>query len=63
MAQGLNLEVIAEGVETDIQFAYLRNYGCKQFQGYLFSKPVPIDEFEALLGKTDWQGISASGPG
>lgn len=59
MAQGLNLEVIAEGVETDIQFAYLRNYGCKQFQGYLFSKPVPIGEFEALLGKTDWQSMSA----
>ncbi len=59
MAYGLNLEVIAEGVETDIQFAYLRNYGCKQFQGYLFSKPVPIGEFEALLGKTDWQCRSA----
>lgn len=51
MAQGLNLEVIAEGVETDIQVAYLRNYGCKNFQGYLFGKPVPIEQFEAgLLG-------------
>ncbi len=49
MARGLNLDVIAEGVESDGQMAHLINYGCHHFQGYLFSKPVPIEEFEALL--------------
>jgi diguanylate cyclase (GGDEF)-like protein/PAS domain S-box-containing protein len=51
MAKSLNLEVIAEGVENDDQLANLTNYGCKYFQGYLFGKPLPIDEFEALLSK------------
>ncbi len=49
MARGLNIDVIAEGVETDSQLAYLRNYGCNHFQGYLFGRPTPINEFEALL--------------
>ncbi len=49
MAHNLNLDVIAEGVETEEQRQYLFNAGCSHFQGYLFSKPVPIDQFEALL--------------
>ncbi|WP_081439402.1 EAL domain-containing protein [Methylotenera versatilis] len=49
MARGLNIDVIAEGVETDNQLAYLRNYGCNHFQGYLFGRPAPINEFETLL--------------
>jgi EAL domain-containing protein (putative c-di-GMP-specific phosphodiesterase class I) len=49
MAQGLNLNVIAEGVETEDQRQILLSNGCTHFQGYLFSKPVPIEEFEALL--------------
>lgn len=51
MAQSLKLEVIAEGVETDEQKQLLINKGCRHFQGYLFGKPIPIDEFEALLSK------------
>jgi diguanylate cyclase (GGDEF)-like protein/PAS domain S-box-containing protein len=49
MARGLNLDVIAEGVETDDQRQFLQNAGCSQFQGYLFGKPVPIEQFEAQL--------------
>jgi EAL domain-containing protein (putative c-di-GMP-specific phosphodiesterase class I) len=49
MAQSLNLEVIAEGVETEEQRQFLLNSGCTQYQGFLFSKPVPIEQFEALL--------------
>jgi diguanylate cyclase (GGDEF)-like protein/PAS domain S-box-containing protein len=49
MAQNLNLDVIAEGVETDEQRQILFDMGCIHYQGYLFGKPVPIGEFEALL--------------
>lgn len=49
MAHSLNLDVIAEGVETDGQKQFLIDTGCSQFQGYLFGKPVPIEKFEATL--------------
>jgi len=49
MAHGLNLDVIAEGVETAQQRQLLLEKGCSHFQGYLFSKPVPIEQFAALL--------------
>ena len=49
MAQSLNLSVIAEGVETKEQRQFLLEKGCTHYQGYLFSKPVPIEQFEALL--------------
>jgi two-component system CheB/CheR fusion protein len=49
MARNLGLKVVAEGVETEEQRVFLEQHGCLIYQGYLFSKPVPIDEFEALL--------------
>jgi EAL domain-containing protein (putative c-di-GMP-specific phosphodiesterase class I) len=49
MAHGLNLNVIAEGVETEEQRLFLEHAGCIHYQGYLFSKPVPIFQFEKLL--------------
>ncbi|MBI5438451.1 MAG: EAL domain-containing protein [Nitrosomonadales bacterium] len=49
MAQSLNLNVIAEGVETEEQRQLLLNKGCAIYQGYLFGRPVPIEQFEALL--------------
>lgn len=49
MAQTLNLNVIAEGVETEQQHILLQNNGCNTFQGYLFARPVAIDEFEERL--------------
>ena len=51
MAHGLGIKVIAEGVETTEQRQLLLDKGCMHYQGYLFSKPVPIDKFEALLGR------------
>ena len=51
MAHNFRLSVIAEGVETEAQLAFLRQHGCMMYQGYLFSKPVPIEDFEVLQGK------------
>jgi len=50
MANNLGLEVIAEGVETTAQREFLERHGCPLCQGYLFSKPLPISDFENLLG-------------
>jgi len=49
MARSLGLGVIAEGVETEEQRQRLLNKGCTNYQGYLFSQPVPIEKFETLL--------------
>jgi len=43
------MRVIAEGVETEAQMAFLREYHCDEIQGYHFSKPVPPKELEALV--------------
>ena len=51
MAHSLGLNVIAEVVENEEQRQYLISQACTSFQGYLFSKPVPIDEFECLLSQ------------
>jgi EAL domain-containing protein (putative c-di-GMP-specific phosphodiesterase class I) len=49
LAHNFDLDVIAEGVETEDHWTCLQQYGCKSFQGYLFSKPLPLEGFEALL--------------
>jgi len=51
MTHNFGMQVIAEGVETEQQLALLREYGCLSYQGYLFSKPLPVEEFEMLLNK------------
>lgn len=51
MAHKLGLKVVAEGVETEAQRRLLAEAGCDYGQGYLFSRPVPAEEFEALLKK------------
>ena len=49
MAHNLNLNVIAEGVETEEQLKFLLDKGCTHYQGYLFGKPMPIEQFEERL--------------
>jgi EAL domain-containing protein (putative c-di-GMP-specific phosphodiesterase class I) len=48
MANNLGMEVIAEGVETETQRTFLEQHDCQVCQGYLFSKPIPIEQFESL---------------
>lgn len=45
----MGLSVIAEGVETEAQKGFLTSLGCKAFQGFLFGRPMPLDEFQALV--------------
>jgi EAL domain-containing protein (putative c-di-GMP-specific phosphodiesterase class I) len=49
LAKSLDLGVFAEGVETEEQRDFLKSHDCNVYQGYLFSKPVPIEHFEALV--------------
>jgi diguanylate cyclase (GGDEF)-like protein/PAS domain S-box-containing protein len=55
MAHSLDLDVIAEGVETEAQRNILMKKGCTRFQGYLFGKPMPIEQF------VPWQGANMKG--
>jgi len=52
MSRSLQLRVLAEGVETEGQFAILRELGCDAYQGFLFGRPLPAGAFEASLTQT-----------
>lgn len=69
MATSLGIEVIAEGVETDDQRRILELHGCRRHQGYLFSRPLPVAEFEALFERSidagggadaSWRGVAGA---
>ncbi len=53
LAHSLRLKVVAEGVDAELQAEFLRSLGCDEMQGYLFSRPLPIEEITALLSKAN----------
>jgi diguanylate cyclase (GGDEF)-like protein/PAS domain S-box-containing protein len=59
MGRNLGLEVIAEGVETATQAAFLKAEGCHELQGFLFSKPLPAHAFEDFLKSRVFRGTDA----
>jgi len=53
MAKTLEIKIIAEGIETEEQLAFLRDHACERAQGFLFSKPLPVESMMELLSKND----------
>ena len=51
MSSHMGMTVIAEGVETDAQEAFLAKHGCLNYQGYLFGKPMPMEEFNKYINQ------------
>jgi EAL domain-containing protein (putative c-di-GMP-specific phosphodiesterase class I) len=60
LADQLGLQTIAEGIETQVQRDRLSSMGCRDGQGYLFSRPLPADQFEAYLREQSRQGSRQS---
>jgi EAL domain-containing protein (putative c-di-GMP-specific phosphodiesterase class I) len=60
LARNLGLRSVGEGVETDVQLARLREFGCDQAQGYLFARPAPADELTMTVGRR--RAASMAGP-
>lgn len=56
MGHALNMDVIAEGVETEQQQEFLQVHGCNNYQGYLFSRPLPIEKLEVFL-QSAWKNL------
>ena len=57
LAKSLSMKVVAEGVESDDQLALIRQYGCEEVQGFYFSRPVPAEDFIALLAQGGFEHV------
>ena len=60
LGESLNLDIIAEGVETEEQLAFLRREGCREIQGYLISKPLPADAFVAWFMSQTGEALASA---
>jgi EAL domain-containing protein (putative c-di-GMP-specific phosphodiesterase class I) len=61
LGDSLGLDVVAEGVETEGQLRFLTSHGCHAYQGYLFSHPVPVERFDALVADKE-RAVGAEAP-
>ncbi|MCB1684931.1 MAG: EAL domain-containing protein, partial [Pseudomonadales bacterium] len=57
MARGLKLDLIAEGVENRTQLRYLQGQGCREGQGFFFSRPVPAADMQSLLKNNPFRSL------
>jgi len=55
LAESMGLAVIAEGVESEAQRGFLAHHGCHAYQGYLFSKPIPLEQFDEFVSISNWK--------
>ena len=62
MLKSLNVKIVAEGVETREQALFLKEIGCDNGQGYLFSKPLPIEKFSEMLRNNDFSKVMREQP-
>jgi EAL domain-containing protein (putative c-di-GMP-specific phosphodiesterase class I) len=51
LGHGMNMSIVAEGVETLEQLGFLAEQGCDSVQGYLLGKPLPIDKYDGVVGR------------
>jgi diguanylate cyclase (GGDEF)-like protein len=58
MAHNLNLKVVAEGVETELQYDFVKQHGCDAVQGFLFGRPIPAEEMDKLLKEGGDKSVS-----
>jgi len=61
MGQSLNLRVVAEGVETPEELAFLQAHDCDEAQGFLFSRPLPPHQFAQLLEESRFPLVGVPG--
>ena len=57
MARGLKLDLIAEGVENRTQLRYLQGQGCREGQGFFFSRPIPASDLQSLLKNNPFRSL------
>jgi EAL domain-containing protein (putative c-di-GMP-specific phosphodiesterase class I) len=57
LGRSLNLTTVAEGVESQQQFAILRREGCDEMQGYLIGRPQPISDYADIVGRKDKRAV------
>ncbi|MDU6373829.1 MAG: EAL domain-containing protein, partial [Bradyrhizobium sp.] len=59
LGHGMNMSIVAEGVETPEQLGFLAEQGCDSVQGYLLGKPLPIDKYDGIVGRAHVDAITA----
>jgi len=59
LGHGMEMSIVAEGVETQEQLTFLSEQGCDVVQGYLIGRPLPISQYDGLVGRTKAEMVKA----